>query len=68
MSLLTPEDLEALVANAQMRAKKETTGKGFDPYPVVKLYTSDAAAFWLLTDIDPESAYLRAALGGSCYA
>jgi hypothetical protein len=44
MSLLTPEDFEALVANAQMRAKKETTGKGFDPYPVVKLYTPDRAA------------------------
>ena len=29
-------------------------GDEIDPYPVVKLFTPDAGATWLLTEIDPD--------------
>src|SRR3546814_18259986 len=29
-------------------------GEAHDPYPVVRLFTPDAAASWLLTELDPD--------------
>jgi hypothetical protein len=49
MDLLTPEDYAALLANGQRTAE----GVEHDPFPVVKLFTPDAGATWLLTEIDP---------------
>src|SRR3546814_8492207 len=39
-----------LVANG-MRTR---VGEAHDPYPVVRLFTPDAAASWLLTELDPD--------------
>jgi hypothetical protein len=49
MELLTPEIRAQLLANGQKRAQ----GIEHDPYPVVKLFTPDAGATWLLTELDP---------------
>jgi hypothetical protein len=51
MDLLTPEDRAQLLANGQRTAE----GVEHDPFPVVKLFTPDAAATWLLTEIDPHN-------------
>src|SRR3546814_15421170 len=39
-----------LVANG-MRTR---VGEAHDPYPVVRLFTPDAAASWLLTELEPD--------------
>jgi hypothetical protein len=49
MELLTPEISEELLVNGEKTAQ----GIEHDPYPVVKLFTPDAGATWLLTEIDP---------------
>lgn len=49
MELLTPEIRDQLLANGEKTAR----GIEQDPYPVVKLFTPDAGATWLLTEIDP---------------
>jgi hypothetical protein len=49
MSLLTDEQRHQLLANG----KASLQGARGDPYPVVKLYTPDAHATWLLTELDP---------------
>lgn len=43
------------VQRAQLLAngRQSLTDEGFDPPPVVKLFTPDAGATWLLTEIDP---------------
>ncbi|RYC30307.1 DUF2958 domain-containing protein [Lichenibacterium minor] len=47
--LLTPDQREALLANGRRTA----AGADIDPRPVVKLFTPDANATWLLTELDP---------------
>jgi DUF2958 family protein len=47
--LVTDEDRVQLLANGAARAQ----GQAIDPFPVVKLFTPDAHATWLLTDLDP---------------
>ena len=47
--LLTVEQFNQLLANGQ--ASRE---RGHDPLPVVKLFTPDAGATWLLSEIDPD--------------
>lgn len=48
---MIPAPLRArLLANGQ----KAASGRSIDPYPVVKLFTPDAGATWLLTEIDPD--------------
>lgn len=48
---LIPNELRAqLLANGQ----RSLTNENFDPAPVVKLFTPDAGATWLLTEIDPD--------------
>jgi hypothetical protein len=47
---LIPDDLRSqLLANGARSA----AGEQVDPYPVVKLFTPDAGATWLLTELDP---------------
>ncbi|MGQ7848669.1 DUF2958 domain-containing protein [Granulosicoccus sp. 3-233] len=51
MNLITTGQKEKL--EAQWRASAESDG-GIDHRPVVKLFTPDAGATWLLTELDPE--------------
>lgn len=48
--LITDEQRALLLANGRQSLEHE----GFDPPPVVKLFTPDAGATWLLTEIDPD--------------
>jgi len=48
--LITDEQRAQLLANGRQSLEQEN----FDPAPVVKLFTPDAGATWLLTEIDPQ--------------
>ena len=50
MNFLTEEQRNQLLANGAASARGDT----IDPLPVVKLYTLDAGAVWLLTELDPD--------------
>ncbi|MCQ0990561.1 DUF2958 domain-containing protein [Jiella marina] len=50
MILITKIQREEMLANGRLSA----AGKDIDPRPVVKLFTPDGAATWLLTELDPE--------------
>ncbi|MGE8517014.1 MAG: DUF2958 domain-containing protein [Alcaligenes nematophilus] len=47
--LITTDDRTRLLANGQARAGGQDT----DPLPVVRLFTPDAHAIWLLVSLDP---------------
>ena len=47
--LITEEDRARLLAHGQARA----AGQVIDPLPVVRLFTPDAHATWLLVSLDP---------------
>ena len=49
MKLFTTAHYHRLLANGAATA----AGQSVDPQPVVKLFTPDANATWLLTEIDP---------------
>ena len=49
MKLLTSAQREQLLRNGQASREREC-----DHMPVVKLFTPDASATWLLTEIDPD--------------
>lgn len=49
MQLFTDEQRERLLANGRRAA----AGENIDPPPVVKLFTPDAGATWLLTELSP---------------
>ena len=49
-NLITDELRVRLLANGRRSLENE----GFDPHPVVKLFTPDAGATWLITEIDPD--------------
>lgn len=49
-TLITDEQRAQLLANGRAHAE----GRELDPLPVVKLFTPDAHATWLLTELDPE--------------
>ena len=49
MKLITDELCAQLLANSQQSIEHDD----LDPLPVVKLFTPDAGATWLLTEIDP---------------
>jgi hypothetical protein len=49
-NLITDVQRAQLLANG----RQSLTDEGFDPPPVVKLFTPDAGATWLLTEIDPD--------------
>jgi hypothetical protein len=48
--LITAGERAQLIANGVARSQ----GQDLDPLPVVKLYTPDAHATWLLTELDPK--------------
>ena len=48
--LITDQQCAELLANGRQSIDNED----FDPLPVVKLFTPDAGATWLLTEIDPD--------------
>ena len=50
MKLIKKDQMDRLLKNGQ----KHSTGEDVDFKPVVKLFTPDAGATWLLTEIDPE--------------
>ncbi|MFC3069417.1 DUF2958 domain-containing protein [Phenylobacterium soli] len=50
MPLLTQLQIQVLLANGRRR----TRGHDLDLVPVVKLFTPDASATWLLTELDTE--------------
>ena len=50
MKLITDEQHAQLLVNGRQSLEQEN----FDPAPVVKLFTPDAGATWLLTEIDPD--------------
>ena len=47
---ITDAQRAQLLANGRRTIENED----FDPLPVVKLFTPDASATWLLTEIDPD--------------
>ncbi|MDA7417114.1 DUF2958 domain-containing protein [Xenophilus arseniciresistens] len=49
-ALITDDQRTALLANGRQSLEE----RGFDPAPVVKLFTPDAGATWLLTQVDPD--------------
>ena len=59
-ALIPDELLVRLIENGRTSEKRD----GFDPFPVVKLFTPDAGATWLLTEAYPEGLDVR--LFGLC--
>lgn len=51
MQLLLDSHRALLLANG----RRSAAGEDIDPHPVVKLFTPDAAASWLLTEVDPDN-------------
>lgn len=49
-ALITDDQRTVLLANGRQCLEEE----GFDPPPVIKLFTPDAGATWLLIAIDPD--------------
>lgn len=54
MQLLTQELRDTLLANGRQQQPVKGTEADTDFMPVVKLFTPDAGATWLLTEIDPD--------------
>jgi hypothetical protein len=54
MKLFTQEIIQRLKTNGQKQAEVKGTDDEFDFKPVVRLFTPDANAVWLLTEIDPD--------------
>jgi hypothetical protein len=55
MPILTPEDIEQLLANGRTNAAHiGADGNTEDIKPVVKLFAPWGAATWLLTELDPD--------------
>ncbi|WP_096663458.1 DUF2958 domain-containing protein [Polaromonas sp. AET17H-212] len=50
MTFLTELQRAQMLANGAARAR----GEAIDPFPVVKLYTLDAGAVWLLVSLDAD--------------
>jgi hypothetical protein len=53
MRLLTQAQREQMLANGREQAAAQRRDESIDFKPVVKLFTPDAAATWLLTELDP---------------
>ena len=54
-SFLTDAQFDTLLSNGRLALACQEKGQDFDPLPVVKLFTPDAGATWLLTEIDPDA-------------
>lgn len=64
MQLITKEQRAALLVNGALSIKQD-----IDPEPVVKLFTPDGAATWLLTELnteDQDTAFGLCDLGLGC--
>jgi len=70
MSLLTDTQRAQLLANGRTNAARNAAGQAEQDFvPVVKLFTPDANATWLLTEIDPgdeDAAFGLCDLGLGC--
>jgi len=70
MKLFTKSQIEQLTKNGRENAEKVAAGgDDIDFYPVVKLFTPDGAATWLLSEIfpdDPDIAFGLCDLGVGC--
>lgn len=53
MELFTDAHRAQLLANGRESAAANDADKLYDPVPVVKLFTPDAGATWLLSELDP---------------
>ena len=53
---LIPDELLAKLIEHGRTSEEQD---GFDPFPVVKLFTPDAAATWLITEAYPEGSDVR---------
>lgn len=65
MKLFTEAQRRELIANGERSA----AGEHIDPHPIVKLFTPDAGATWLLTELDPgepDRAFALCDLGLGC--
>lgn len=51
-TLITEAEHDALSANGRLSREDPS----FDPMPIVKLFTPDANAYWLLAETDPDNA------------
>uniref|UniRef100_UPI0023597E45 DUF2958 domain-containing protein n=1 Tax=Pseudomonas aeruginosa TaxID=287 RepID=UPI0023597E45 len=58
-ALITDEQRVVLLANG----RESLENPDFDPAPVVKLFTPDSGATWLLTELEPDDHDLA---GGVC--
>lgn len=54
MELLTKTQHDTLIDNGRRQQHVKGTAAEIDFEPVVKLFTPDGAATWLLTEVDPE--------------
>ena len=54
MKLITEAQQRQLLENGRKQRDLTSTDEMFDPMPVVKLFTPDANATWLLTEADPD--------------
>lgn len=52
MELMTAEQRAKLIANGKASAESEG---GIDHAPVIKLFTPDAGATWLISELDPDN-------------
>lgn len=54
MPLLTKAERARLLKNGRRQQRLKGADTELDPHPVVKLFTPDAGATWLLTELDPD--------------
>jgi hypothetical protein len=54
MKLLTQEQRGKMLENGRKQQEAEERGTSIDFEPVVKLFTPDAGAMWLLTELHPD--------------
>lgn len=52
---ITDAQFDLLLANGRQARACQEKEENFDPLPVVKLFTPDAGATWLLTEADPDA-------------
>lgn len=64
MNLISQKDYKKLPGNRKRQREAQGQGKNLDFRPVVRLFTPDAQATWLLTEIDPEAPMIAFGLCG----
>jgi hypothetical protein len=55
MKILTKQQREQMIRNAELQKQATVQDKSMDFHPVVKLFTPWANATWLLTELDPDT-------------